>query len=642
MGKKSCRVLLVLSLLLVVLPGISYARSATMLTESTYIEIHSVAAAELNGRPGIATDGENFFVVWRDTTTGSSVFLGARITPDGVNLDPGGISLGGSSSSSYGIYPAVAFDGANYLVVWADTDGEVYAVRVTSEGVVLDDPALKVTTGASSKLRPVSIAFGGTNYLIAWRNGVDAVKVARVSTSGTIIDGPAGTTIGTGFYPWVAFDGANYLVVWHAWGSGGLDIFGNRISPTNGTVLDGTGFVICGAAEDQDHASVTFNGTNYLVVWHDFRGGDIGYNDGSVYGARVSTNGVVLDSPAIQISDLCRGGPVAVAFDGTNFLVVWQVDYWHVEETELVDVFAQKISTAGSLVGEAIPICTAHGHQWGPRVAFNNVDKYLITWTEGGPYERAYGVWGLIMDSANEAPEILHRDGAIWSSETGWNTATPPYYPGTGYARALALVGAGYKILHRDGAIYDSVNGWVTTSPPYYPGTDYAVDLKVIGSNEEVILHRDGALWSSESGWLVTTPPYYPGTAYAKALEFREDASYVILHRDGAIYDSAFGWIMTAPPYYPGTAYAVDMKLEESGYVILHRDGAIWSTSAGWIMTAPPYYPTTDYARALVLVGDGYKILHKDGAIYDSVDGWNVDTPPYYPGTGYAVDLEVQ
>jgi len=238
---------------------------------------------------------------------------------------------------------------------------------------------------------------------------------------------------------------------------------------------------------------------------------------------------------------------------------------------------------------------------------------------------------------------ILHQDGALWSSATGWITTTPPYYPGTAYARALQVrEDNSYVILHKDGAIYDSATGWLVTTPPYYPGSNYAVDLKVTGSGEEIILHRDGALWSSSEGWTLTAPPYYPGTAYAKALQVRTDNSYAILHKDGAIYDSASGWITTSPPYYPGTAWAVDMKLEDGGYVILHRDGAIWSTSEGWIMTAPPYYPTTDYARALELVGDGYKILHKDGAIYDSVDGWNVDTPPYYPGTGYAVDLEVQ
>jgi hypothetical protein len=73
---------------------------------------------------------------------------------------------------------------------------------------------------------------------------------------------------------------------------------------------------------------------------------------------------------------------------------------------------------------------------------------------------------------------ILHRDGALWSSDTGWTTTTPPYYPGTDYARGLEQVGSKYIILHKDGAIYDSMDGWYTASPPYYPGTGYAVGLE--------------------------------------------------------------------------------------------------------------------------------------------------------------------
>jgi hypothetical protein len=367
-------------------------------TVSPFLEIHSVAAAEIAGRPAITTDGHNFFVVWRDTTTGSSEFLGARITPDGVNLDPGGISLGSSSSSDYGFYPAVSFDGVNYLVVWVDTNLEIYAVRVTSGGIVLDSPAMKMTTGANSKYRPVSIAFGNSNYLIAWRDQSDTIKVSRVSTTGVIIDHEAGISIGSGFYPRIAFDGTNYLVVWHAWGNGGtLDIIGNRVSSTSGTALDGTGFVICEASDDQDNAFAAFDGKNYLVVWHDYRDGDIGYNDGSVYGARVSTNGLVLDDPAILISELSRGS-VTAAFNGRNYFVTWQLDYWHVEETRLVDVFGQKVSKAGILVDEVIPICTAHGHQWGPQVHYNNEDKYIIAWTENGPHRRENGVWGTIIE----------------------------------------------------------------------------------------------------------------------------------------------------------------------------------------------------------------------------------------------------
>jgi len=271
--------------------------------------------------------------------------------------------------------------------------------------------------------------------------------------------------------------------------------------------------------------------------------------------------------------------------------------------------------------------------------------KGRVYYTAAQPYDEASmglfdGAVKWVISGA--AWHILHRDGAIWSSDTGWNVSTPPYYPGSDYARALEVRTDRYIILHKDGAIYDSVGNWNVSTPPYYLGTNYAVDLKVIGSGEEIILHRDGAFWSSDNGWELGTPHYYPGSDYARALEVRDDASYTILHKDGAVYDSATGWVLTTPPYYPGTNYAVDMKLDAGGYVILHKDGALWSTDTGWELDTPPYYPGSDYARALKLVGSGYKILHKDGAIYDSVDGWNVDTPPYYPGTGYAVDLEIR
>ena len=153
---------------------------------------------------------------------------------------------------------------------------------------------------------------------------------------------------------------------------------------------------------------------------------------------------------------------------------------------------------------------------------------------------------------------ILHRDGALWSSATGWTMTIPPYYPGTDYARALQLrADASYAILHKDGAVYNSASGWVMDA--FYAGVDWAVDMKLEGTGY-VLLHRDGALWSTAAGWTLTTPPYYPGSDYARALEI-VGGSYVILHKDGAIYDSIVGWNLDTPPYYPGSNYAVDLEV---------------------------------------------------------------------------------
>jgi len=338
------------------------------------------------GRPAIASNGTDFMIAWIEY----SAVRCTRVSSEGQILDAGGITIG--QTSGYPGYPSVAFDGMNYLIVWADS--EVFGVRIDPNGTVIDGNPRQITQGANAKLRAPSIVFDGHNYFVAWRTNDDQIKGARIAVDASIIDDQAGIMIGTGYYPWVAFDGTNYLVVWHRYGNNGLDIYGNRVSSTTASVLDGSGFAICEAVENQDHSSVAFDGTNYLVVWHDFRGGDLGYNDGSIYGARISTSGQVLDSPAFCISDLCRGQvPVLTIFDGDGFFVVWQVDHTHIEATSLVDIYSQKITGSGELVGDPIPITAAHGHQFGP-VLGQSASQYFVAWNEGG---RGWGVWGRLV-----------------------------------------------------------------------------------------------------------------------------------------------------------------------------------------------------------------------------------------------------
>jgi len=86
----------------------------------------------------------------------------------------------------------------------------------------------------------------------------------------------------------------------------------------------------------------------------------------------------------------------------------------------------------------------------------------------------------------------------------------------------VAIAGTGwagpYRILHKQGAIYNTDTGWTMTTPPYYPGSNWTVDM-VSDSQGVTILHKDGALWQEVGGWDMSTPPYYPGSAYAQALD---------------------------------------------------------------------------------------------------------------------------
>src|SRR5207249_4443249 len=118
--------------------------------------------------------------------------------------------------------------------------------------------------------------------------------------------------------PSVAFDGTNYLVVWQDRRGDAYDIYGARVSQA-GTVLDPAGIAIATGALGQFTPSVAFDGTNYLVVWV----GCVGCSPRTISGARVNKAGVVLDPAGIAISTaaVSEFAAPSVTFDGSNYLV---------------------------------------------------------------------------------------------------------------------------------------------------------------------------------------------------------------------------------------------------------------------------------------------------------------------------------
>jgi hypothetical protein len=342
------------------------------------IPIAATPASELN--PAVAFDGTNYLVTWTRSNYPDGDIYGARVSPSGTVLDPGGFPI--STAPELQDFSALAFDGTNYLVAWSSGHfpADIYAARVTPSGTVLDPGGIAVSTAAGEQNVP-AVAFDGANSLVVWEDGRNAtydVYGARVSPAGAVLD-PAGVAVssapGTQWAPKLAFDGTNYLVAWQDGRNGDgstADVYGARVSPAL-SVLDVSGIPISTATNSQLTPSVAFGGTTFFVVWSDLRAG-IG-----AYGTRVASDGTVLDPSGIAITANAGSWPI-VGFDGTNYLTVWPRTEAGSYKT---DLFAARVSTAGTVLDPAgLRIDRlAPSDQIEPALAFDGTN-YLAVWQD--------------------------------------------------------------------------------------------------------------------------------------------------------------------------------------------------------------------------------------------------------------------
>ena len=308
------------------------------------------------------------------------------------------------------------------------------------------NPVYSVTIGSEFPIaftevreQSVSVAFDGTNYLVGIQGDASLyynISAQLVSQTGSLVGNRI--SVGrTGGVPYVAFDGTNYLMVWEDDASDLNDIWGQFISKSGFPV--GSSFPICTAAGTQRPNSIAFDGTNYLVVWEDFRNdanGDEQCDAGEgtcadIYGQFITPSGS-LEGSEIPISTEVQNQRVpALAFDGTTYLIAWEsrqagIGQWNIygktisklkalsaefkinetssffynffsiafdgtnylvtwnkdlPDSTLWDIYGRIVTPSGTFPGFEFPISTETGNQNFPFVAFNGTN-YLVAWTD--------------------------------------------------------------------------------------------------------------------------------------------------------------------------------------------------------------------------------------------------------------------
>jgi hypothetical protein len=368
---------------------------------------------DIPGRTGMSSDGTNSLLVTHRKNGTLPGTIGMVLSENGLVLKEFRIS---EPNRNYFSNPRtdVVFDGDNYLVVFV-RESQIYGMRVTPEGTMLDSPpGFQISSGSpfgSTNYYP-SVAFDGTNYLVVWGKFVGQYDIfgALVTRDGQVLsEFPIFSAPGWQIYPSIAFDGVSYLVIWGhsqhgSWTGEDTSIIGTRVTP-GGVVLDPEGISISTAPGTQDEPHLIFDGTNYFAVWQDKRRSPTDFYDPpDIFGTRIRPDGTLLDGASdtggilINRAPFYKGVP-RVAFDGSEYLVVWGFESYG--SYPPAGIFGARLSKDGQLLSGSpdepgIPL--SGPTPWGSRFFTPNIvfsgKVNLLTWVSD---EAAKTLWGALL-----------------------------------------------------------------------------------------------------------------------------------------------------------------------------------------------------------------------------------------------------
>jgi hypothetical protein len=345
--------------------------------------------------PAVGSDGTNFLVAWedfRDNVNDPEIY-GVRVSSAGAVLDANGIAI--HKKTGFQQRPAVGFNGTDYLVVW-ELFG-IHGTRVKPSGAVVNPEGFRVSDNNSAVV-PVVVS-DGRDFLVAWEGGFN-IKAALVDSEG--VPGPfffVNTAAHRENAPAVAGNGSQFLVVWsdlRGQFANPADIFGVRVD-LQGNILDPAGLVICTATNNQTAPAVAANGEDYFVVWTDARRG-VGALD--VYGTRITSAGVVQNPGGLPISSAASTQSVPdVVSAGGDYLVVWEDGRAPFTPSNL-RIFGSRVSASGeALDTNGFQIGFGPASQTAPSVAGRGND-YFVAWADARTSANGLDIYGARVSGA--------------------------------------------------------------------------------------------------------------------------------------------------------------------------------------------------------------------------------------------------
>lgn len=276
--------------------------------------------------------------------------------------------------------------GLSDRLIAAVQDGERILIFEAKEPAPAPRREEHVVYAAPGTQEHPSIASDGKNLFMIWHTQEEGQSNITYDVYGALLN-PEGKPVGTipvkvstahESQAWsnLGFGGGFYFAVWTDSRDSGFEIYGARID-SNGRVMDPDGIPIAPGKEDHEFAEVAWDGKSFLVVWHQTQGrqNKTAYD---IYARRVKPDGTFVDDKPFPIASAPLDQTFAQIASGIReSLVVW-TDRRRKEE----DIFAARIDRSGKVLDpDGIPVATASNNQNYPSVGWNGRD-FLAAWVD--------------------------------------------------------------------------------------------------------------------------------------------------------------------------------------------------------------------------------------------------------------------
>jgi hypothetical protein len=326
--------------------------------------------------PEVAWTGSEFGVTWADNRSTVQKLYFARISDVGEKLTSD-ILL---TPDGEGIWaPAMQWTGSLFAIAYQDFrhgTSEIYLALVSETGTMFGSES-RITDEVALSRYP-ALAWTGSEFGVVWadrRTGLEEIWFVRVSDAGVKIGSEAQvseTTAGSSVGPHATWTGSQFALIWADSRGGTADGAYLALLDADGTKLTSDLQVTEAGAEVQK-PKIFWTGSELTLSWTDSRGGPY-----EIYHARIAPDGTKLTSD-IRITDVSGlAYDNAPAWSGSE----WGL-FWTDERSGLAQIYFTTIDGDGVKTGSDVRVDVSTGQAYYPGATWTG-SAFGAAWQDDG------------------------------------------------------------------------------------------------------------------------------------------------------------------------------------------------------------------------------------------------------------------